>query len=499
MKSTAVERSTRLGRVRGFERLGAETYLGLRYAQPARRFESSVLTEETWTGAYDGTTYRAMAPQPAVLDAIYGPTPDAPFSEDCLFLNIYVPKAPATTARPVIVFIHGGSFAFGGANFYDGTALANGADAVVVCINYRLGVFAAFDLAWLATERDGGGQLWLGDQITALKWVRENIADFGGDPNLVTIIGESAGAVSVAALCAAPTAETLVHRAVACSTAYLITEPSNDVVGAIAKTRRCSRPQAIEYLKSATSDELMGLQRRGKPLSPSPVANTPLLPGRMEELLGARGNRAVPMIAGYATHEGRSLDLIIKLATRLPPPLINIVCHLGAKGIAKHGAKGQANVAGYLQRLKKATGSFGFGSKFNDLVWTDGFRRAATEYVDAISRAGSNGYLYVMDIPMLFGGKRIQSSHGIDLSLTFNVPADPEHSVPAFADHANAPLLADKWVKMLGHFARFGDPGDVLGQWPPYQPTGRSSLRVTGEGFSTEQDVDALFRQNVWT
>ena len=498
MSAMMVERTTRLGRLRGIERLGVETYRGLRYAEPVQRFRASVLSTASWTSTYDATTFKAMAPQPGITPAVYGPMPDAPFAEDCLFLNVHTPKAPASVPRPVIVFIHGGSFTGGSAHCYDGTALAIGADAVVVCINYRLGVFAALDLDWLGGAHDGGGQLWLGDQINALRWVREHIADFGGDPNLVTVIGESAGAVSVAALCLAPEAEGLVHRGVACSTGYLLQERSNDVVGLIAKWRKISRAAAVDYLQSAPAEALIALQKRGKNLSPIPVAGTPLLPGSVESLIQARGPKAVPLIAGYATHEGLSMELMFKAATGWPSPLISVVSYLVARKIAMHAAKGKAHVKAYLRRLTRATGTRSFGSAFSDLVWTDGFRRGAVDYCQATSTAGSAGYVYVMDVPMRFAGQQIQSSHGIDLALTFNVGDDPEHTVPAFADHPKAAALARNWVAMLGHFARHGEPGPALGNWPAYEPVKRSSMWVACEGCRVEQDVEKLFREKVW-
>lgn len=497
MTRATVERSTRLGRIRGFERLGVETYRGIRYAQN-ERFRASVLAASPWQGIYDGTTFKAMAMQAEIVPEVYGPAPDAAYAEDCLFLDVYVPKGPAASLRPVILFIHGGSFTGGSGHCYDGTALALGADAIVVCINYRLGVFAGLDLEWLGTDRDGQGQLWLGDQINALRWVRDNIADYGGDPGRVTIVGESAGAVSVAALCAAPQAEGLVHRAVACSTGYMIPEASTDVVGVIAKSMRKSREDALAWLKTASSEDLIGLQKRGKQLTPTPVASTPLLPGLMEDLIRKRGPKAVPLIAGYATHEGVSLELMVKAATGLPLPIIRIIAHLASKGIAMHGAKGRANAKAYLRRLKKATGSLGFGSGFNDLVWTDGFRRGAIDYAQATTQAGGRAWIYSMDIPMRFGGKSIPSSHGIDLALTFNPGDDPEHTVPAFADHPQATALARRWTAMLGHFARHGEPGVALGVWPSYEPVRRASLRVAGEGCVVQDDAEALFRREVW-
>lgn len=493
-----VERDTRLGRVRGIERLGVETYRGLRYAEPARRFRAAVLATTPWPGIYDATRHGAVPVQAPIAREVYGPTDGFTYSEDCLFLNVHAPRQASAEKRPVLFFIHGGSFTGGSGSCYDGTALALGADAVVVCINYRLGVFGAFDLDWLGTPREGGGQLWLGDQITALEWVRDNIADYGGDRNRVTVIGESAGAVSAAALCAAPRAAGLVHRAVACSTGYILDEPSNDVVAVVAKARKCTRAQAITWMQSATTAEFLALARRGKQLSPRPVANTPLLPGTMEELIAQRGAKAVPMIAGYLPHEGVAIDRMFKVSTGWPTLLRTLVGHVVARAISAHGARARAHRKAYLGRLSKALGIRGFGAAFNDAVWTDGFRRGAVDYLLMTRAAGSRGWLYVMDIPMRFAGELLPASHGLDVALTFNVGDDPQATVPAFAEHAGVPALARNWVRMLGHFARHGEPGSALGDWPEYEPPRRASLLVSGEGCVVRNDVEKRFREQVW-
>ncbi|MES2489152.1 MAG: carboxylesterase family protein [Pseudomonadota bacterium] len=498
-KNTAVERTTRLGRVRGIERLGVETYLGLRYAKPARRFQAAE-PAIAWDGVYDASTYKAMAVQDKVSKHLFARIPEADFSEDCLFLNLHVPKAPSSTPRPVLVFIHGGAHVSGAANLYDGTALAVGADAVVVCINYRLGIFGALDARRFGTSTEGTGELWLDDQIAALRWVRDNIADYGGNPDLVTIIGESAGAVSVMALCAAPEAKGLVHRAVACSAGSLVKDPQPNIVEIVSRMRRCTREQALEYLQTASTQDLFKIQKRkAKGVTPHEVVETTLLPEGIEELIRCRGADAVPLIAGFATNEGEFLDYIIKLGTGLPWPLINLVQHLVAHQLLRHPAGGKAKVPEYLKRLKKATGNRGFGARFNDLVWTDVFRRASMDYTEATTAAGSRGYLYVIDIPTRLADRVLRSTHCVDLPLTFNIWDDPEHTVFAFADHSGAPALARRWVAMISHFARTGEPGDALGEWPIYEPTRRASMRVMGEGCHLEFNVDAEYREKVWT
>ena len=175
-----------------------------------------------------------------------------------------------------------------------------------------------------------------------------------------------------------------------------------------------------------------------------------------------------------------------------------MVCHLVARTVAQHAAKGRAKVPAYLKRLKEATGSVGFGGRFNDLVWTDGFRRAATEYCEETSRAGSGGYLYVIDVPMRFWGKRIPSSHGIDVPLTFNIWDDPAHrcrSLPTIRKPPRWPAGGYKcWATSHAMASR-------ARRWVTGRPTKGSGARRCGcrvIGCRLEHDVDSIFRQTVW-
>ena len=124
-------------------------------------------------------------------------------TEDCLFLNVYTP-APDDAGRPVLFWIHGGSYTGGSGSSYDGGSFATQGDIVVVTINYRLGVFGFMELGHLDPALAGSQNNGIRDQILALEWTRDHIADFGGDPHNVTIIGESAGAGSVLGIMAAP-------------------------------------------------------------------------------------------------------------------------------------------------------------------------------------------------------------------------------------------------------------------------------------------------------
>lgn len=180
------------GRLRGHHVSGVVAYLGIPYAT-AIRFEPPQ-PAPPWTGVRDASQVGPAAPQPRsrLAEVIGDRAPEQ--SEDCLNLNVWTPSEPSSTPRPVLVFLHGGSFSTGsgGLAWYDGAQLARRGDFVVVTINYRLGA-----LGYLRLEHDNLGLL---DQLQALRWVQDNIAAFGGDPGAVTVAGQSGGALSIVAM-----------------------------------------------------------------------------------------------------------------------------------------------------------------------------------------------------------------------------------------------------------------------------------------------------------
>ncbi|MBS0394380.1 MAG: carboxylesterase family protein [Proteobacteria bacterium] len=192
--------ATDTGPLRGLLADGVREYRGIPFALPPvgeRRFAPPV-AQTRWGGTLNAT--RARSPCPQVVR--YGQT-DASDDEDCLYLNIAVPAAPAAHGpRPVLVWIHGGAYVGGSADIYPLAYLARRGDLVVVSINYRLGVFGF--MTHPAFEADHNGALGLEDQREALRWIRRNIRAFGGDPQNVTLAGESAGAASVCLQLAAP-------------------------------------------------------------------------------------------------------------------------------------------------------------------------------------------------------------------------------------------------------------------------------------------------------
>jgi len=219
---------TRSGKVEGEERNGLYVFRGIPYAAPpvgAKRWRAPDKVE-AWSGVRKAVQFGNAAPQNRIpLEALAAFVIGEPQSEDCLYLNVWTPGLDGER-RPVMVWIHGGAFTIGSGaqSIYEGTALAQRGDVVIVTINYRLGPLGFVRLHELTNGRiPSTGNEGMLDQARALEWVRENIAAFGGDPENVTIFGESAGGMSVGTLLGMPSARGLFQKAIpqsgACNTA----------------------------------------------------------------------------------------------------------------------------------------------------------------------------------------------------------------------------------------------------------------------------------------
>jgi para-nitrobenzyl esterase len=410
-----------------------------------------------------------------------GQTVPGQLSEDCLFLNLTTPAADGAH-RPVLVWIHGGGFTAGGANEYDGRVLSRQGDVVVVTINYRLGPFGFLDLAPLGPEFAGSASNGYRDMILALEWVQENIGDFGGDPSNVTVFGESAGAIAVLGLLAAPQAEGLFHKAIAHSPGAP-RGPEGNQIPAIAGKLGVDESEVLTALRGMSAADLQQAELpAGRCIDGTVITRPPI------DAIAARSGQGVPLIVGTNRNEGT-------LFTPPDDPDEDMSSYeQGLVGAAK-GVVGDRDPTAYASWAK---GRYANAKVATEELWAAYFRRAAAEAAEASTNAGPGGWLYRFDLPTTkeHDGKLTGATHACEMAFTFNAFADPDCHVFAFHDRDDAAVkaLARHWSDTVLAFASGGDPnGGGLPEWPTYAPPDRACMILDAES-RIESDPDAEHR-----
>jgi para-nitrobenzyl esterase len=301
---------TRLGEVRGTAENGVASFKGIPYAAPPvgnLRWREP-RPAAAWTGARQADAYSAACIQVPGLSAENGGDPGR-LSEDCLYLNVWTPRAERSAKLPVIVWIHGGGYVFGagGLPVYNGRPMAQ-KGAVFVSINYRLAQLGFFAHPALERESPGGvTNFGLLDQIAALKWVQANIAAFGGDSGNVTIMGQSAGGKSVLALYASPLARGLFHKGVAMSS-YIVPDAAREKaleVGAkVADALGLQGAKATAAELRAVPAERFGeIKGQGLSNAPVPIRGDKVLPQSIESTFAGGREAAAPLIVGNTSND----------------------------------------------------------------------------------------------------------------------------------------------------------------------------------------------------
>ncbi|MFJ2212255.1 carboxylesterase/lipase family protein [Streptomyces sp. NPDC101062] len=463
--------ATRQGRVRGrpASTPPVVAFLGIPYAS-APRFGPPVAADP-WEGVRSALSYGPTAPQapyPPPLDALLPQhtVPGGP-GESCLNLNVWTPAPDPEARLPVMVWVHGGAFANGSGSLpaYDGGTFAR--DGVVcVTINYRLGVEGFLHLDGVPDNRG------LLDQIAALEWVRENIASFGGDPDRVTLFGQSAGAMSIGVLLAMERARGLFHGAILQSgaahhflrpaSARLITArlarklsvpPTADAFAAVPQARLLSAQSELRAEIGARPDPALWGEAALNMMPFEPVLTELPLPGP---------GHGVRLLAGSNREEYRLFLVPTGRLDALPE------AKLRATATAYGLDPGRAPDV-----YRAARPGAGPGEVFDALA-TDWFYR-----IPAIRLAESvpGSYLYEFAWRSPRHGGLLGACHGAELGFVFDRPGHPAYA-PMLGDRPPA-HLAEAMHRAWVAFARTGDPG-----WEPYDRDTRTTM-VFGGGPGT--------------
>lgn len=297
--------TTKAGKLRGFQEDGSTIHVfrGIHYGQDtggARRFKPA-LPVAPWDGIRDADRFGDVCPQTGNGGRTSKQQKEPiPMSEDCLVLNLWTPGF--TGKRPVMVWLHGRGYAAGAGSeeWYDGTNLAKRGDVVVITINHRLNVFGHLYLKEIAgDEFAASGLVGLLDAQLALQWVRDNIAAFGGDPNNVTIFGESGGGSKVATMMGIPSAKGLFHKGIIESGPSRTATPADKATANARRAMEAAGVNTAQQLQALPFSKLLAAtDKAGLVMAMQPVVDGTYLPDNMFDGKSAPSAVGVPMMVG---------------------------------------------------------------------------------------------------------------------------------------------------------------------------------------------------------
>jgi len=457
---------TRHGKVRGAVVDGINVFKGVRYGADTgpRRFQAP-LPPQPWKGVVDALAYGAASPQTGDRE---GPT-----SEDCLFLNVWTPGLRDNARRPVMVYFHGGAYnnGSGSAPMYDGTRLARRGDVVVVTVNHRLNAFGYLYLARFGGEEfaDSGnaGQL---DLVLALQWVRDNIAEFGGDPGNVMVFGQSGGGAKIATLMAMPAARGLFHRAATMSGQQVTAGgPRNATLRTEAFLKQLGvAPDQVQALRTMPVDQLRAGLKAVDPVAGSggvyvgPVLDErnlmrhPFYPDAPDQ------SAHIPMIIGNTHDETRNLigggDPTVWELTweTLPAKLFPAM---------RVDIAPEVVVAEYRRLYPDYSPSdVFFAATTAGRSWRGAVIELEERAAQPAGAAPTWGYQF--DWPSPKDGGKWGAPHAIEIPLVFdNIAA--EGSITGTGPEAQA--MADRMSETFIAFARTGNPDNpAIPHWAPF-------------------------------
>jgi para-nitrobenzyl esterase len=474
---------TKSGKVHGVARpSGAAEFLGIPYAQPPtgdRRWREPVPVQP-WKDERDASSFGAPCAQPVLGD--WNRRDAESGKEDCLFLNVMTPVWPMKERLPVMFWLHGGANEGGSASsplYKDGTLVGHG--VVLVTVNYRLGVFGFFAHPGLTREsaHKASGNYGLMDQLAALRWVRENIAKFGGDPENITAFGQSAGAQDAGLLMTSALAKGLFQKVILESSSALnpnipslsVSEERGQRAAALLKAP--SGEDAIKYLRGLTVGELLkglGVHDPAQPSFVGPNVDGWVLPRLPAEVFAAGQQMPIPMMIGTTTREfgmeggpDEVRKMIQEVSGDLAPKGLQLYGLAdGGQGTTDplYGPVGNQWLADFIFRCPVST----------QAEWHNAVKHPTYQYQfeHAIPGQEAQGAVHSADLPYVFG---YYPKHG-NISGKFGE-----------MDFKLAELIESYWT----NFAKRSNPnGEGLPNWPEYDGS-QAYIEFTQDGTVVAQ------------
>jgi para-nitrobenzyl esterase len=481
------------GEVQGVVVDGIASFKGIPFAAPPvgeNRWRSPQPVVP-WSGVKNADTFAPGCMQDTGFAARLG-APTA-VSEDCLYLNVWTPAKSSAERLPVMVWIYGGAFVGGATNWplYDGTHFAK-KGVVLVSVAYRVGAFGFLADPELSRESGhGSGDYGLEDQIAALRWVRDNIAQFGGDPRRVTVFGESAGGISVSMLAASPRAKGLYQRAISESGGSLT--PPHSGPGQGVPTLKLAEDTGRSFLASLGAKDIEAARELPAERIPKaertarggfwPALDGYVIVGDEYEMYKAGRFNDTPVLIGTNSDEGAAFT----------PPKVSPAAY-ERQIRAEYGEKADLILAAN-PHATAAEAHTAAKNNFRDSVFAWSTWRWAS--LQSEHRESRKAYLYYFDhrTPASPDG----SSHATEVGFVFGNLGRPGMP-PAAADSALSELMSSYWV----NFAKTGNPnGPGLPRWPAFSDAKPSVMHFDARpsarpGVPNIEQLTALDRYFAW-
>jgi para-nitrobenzyl esterase len=485
------------GKLRGTSSAGIHSFKGIPYGASTAGRNRFMPPEppQPWSGARDAVAYAGRAWQlpnrperRPELETLLGPADNTPESEDCLTLNVWTPGPGDGAKRPVMVWLHGGAFGYGSGNreVTDGTNLARRGDVVVVSVNHRLNIFGFLHLA------DIGGPAWAHsgnagalDIVAALRWVRDNIRAFGGDPGNVTIFGESGGGGKVSVLLAMPAARGLFHRAIIQSGAAIrvsTRERAAALAEAVLKElgvgpTDCARLQTLpaDQILAAIASASLAVGRSHWPLLDrydfGPVVDGNDLPQHPAEPGAPAIADDIPLMIGGTREESAFFladDDAVWKGTLTEKELRRRVA-------AVAGAQTDALLAAYRSTMPQASpGDRLVAALTGSNFWI----RTVLLAERYAARRQAPVYMYSLDWQSPAHRGRVKAHHAMDLPFVFDNTDVADTTAGAPGGRELAARISATWIA----FARTGRPhNSAIQSWPAYTAAERATMILDTE------------------
>ncbi|GAC1312905.1 MAG: carboxylesterase/lipase family protein [Mucilaginibacter sp.] len=484
--------STGNGKVKGYIHNGIFTFKGIPYAQ-ADRF-TAPQKPKPWSNVRSSMSYGPVCPTDPTTNVNdpfeFAFNHDLGYSnEHCQTLNVWTKKLNDGKKRPVMVWFHGGGFTAGSSielPSYDGENLAKKGDVVLVSVNHRLNVLGFLDLSAYGDKYKNSGNAGLADLVASLQWVKENIAQFGGDPDNVTIFGQSGGGGKVTCMMNTPWAKGLFQKAIVESGSYITSFTDKSTSQRVAKAlleELHLQPSQVDSLQKISYDELNAASKRAlrkvgnelrKEGKPGNVGWNAVLDGDMfvnqpTEQAAMELSKNIPLLVGTTKNE----------FTPFAPTSKNITMdEMKVTLQKKYGGKTEA----YITAVKQAYPNTSKPSEYNDIDLS--FRPMAIKQAD--QKSGLPGaapvYMYVFAWQSPVNDGIYKAMHCMDIAFQFdNIKRCEEMTGGGKDAYALASKISSAWI----NFARTGNPNTpALPKWPVYT-TGSGATMI----FNTQCEV----------